>query len=105
MTVRPFLVDAPKGTAYPKVMQVSAQYAESHLEELLEATDSGQVVEIARPNKATVKLTLIPAQEKFDRTGMVGSGKGMIWMSDDFDSPEANEEIARLFNESTLFPD
>jgi antitoxin (DNA-binding transcriptional repressor) of toxin-antitoxin stability system len=86
-------------------MQVSAQYAESHLEELLEATDSGQVVEIARPNKATVKLTLIPAQEKFDRTGMVGSGKGMIWMSDDFDSPEANEEIARLFNESTLFPD
>jgi antitoxin (DNA-binding transcriptional repressor) of toxin-antitoxin stability system len=86
-------------------MKVSAQYAESHLAELLEATDNGQSVEIARPNKASVKLTLVPSPEKFDRTGMVGSGKGMIWMSDDFDSPEANEEIARLFNESTLFPE
>ena len=87
-------------------MKVSAQYAESHFEELLEATDSGQTVEIARPNKASVKLTLVPVvPEKFDRTGMFGSGKGMIWMSDDFDSPEANEEISRLFNESTLFPE
>jgi antitoxin (DNA-binding transcriptional repressor) of toxin-antitoxin stability system len=86
-------------------MKVSAQYAESHLEELLEATESGQTVEIARPNNASVKMILVPAPEKFDRTGMVGSGKGMIWMSDDFDSPEANEEIARLFNESTLFPE
>jgi antitoxin (DNA-binding transcriptional repressor) of toxin-antitoxin stability system len=86
-------------------MRVSAQYAESHLEELLDATDKGQVVEIARPDKASVKLTLVPVSEKFDRSGMFGWGKGKIWISDDFDSPEANEEIARLFNESTLFPD
>jgi len=86
-------------------MQVSAQYAESHLDELLEATDSGQVVEIARPNKASVQLTLVPVQEKFDRTGMFGWGKGQVWTSDDFDTPEANEEISRPFNESTLFPE
>jgi antitoxin (DNA-binding transcriptional repressor) of toxin-antitoxin stability system len=86
-------------------MKVSAQYAESHLEELLDATEKGQSVEIARPNRASVKLTLVPAAEKFDRSGMFGSGKGMIWMADDWDSPEASEEIARLFNESPLFPD
>jgi antitoxin (DNA-binding transcriptional repressor) of toxin-antitoxin stability system len=86
-------------------MKVSAQYAGSHLDELLEATDKGQVVEIARPDKASVKLTLVPVLDKFDRSGMFGSGKGDIWISEDFDSPEAKEEIARLFNESTLFPD
>jgi antitoxin (DNA-binding transcriptional repressor) of toxin-antitoxin stability system len=86
-------------------MKVSAQYAETHLDELLDATESGQVVEIARPNKASVQLKLVPPVEKFDRTGMFGSGKGTIWYSDDWDTAEGGEEIARLFNESTLFPD
>jgi antitoxin (DNA-binding transcriptional repressor) of toxin-antitoxin stability system len=99
-------------------MKVSAQYAETHLDELLDATERGQVVEIARPNKASVQLTLVPQVKEFDRTGMfgsgkgtidrtgmVGSGKGTIWYSDDWDTAEGGEEIARLFNESTLFPD
>jgi antitoxin (DNA-binding transcriptional repressor) of toxin-antitoxin stability system len=90
-------------------MQVSAQYAESHLEELLDATEKGEVIEIARPSKASVKLTLVPAPapapKKVDRTGMFGSGKGKIWMAEDWDSPEVNEEIARLFNEGSIFPD
>jgi len=99
-------------------MKVSAQYAETHLEELLDATESGQVVEIARPNKASVQLTLVPPAKRYDgikifgsgtgkvdRTGMVGSGKGTIWYSDDWDTAEGGEEVARLFNESTLFPE
>ena len=35
---------------------------------------------------------------------MVGSGMGKIWMAEDWDSDETNEEIARLFNETPLFP-
>ncbi len=65
-----------------------------------------------------MQLTLVPPVKEFDRTGMVesgkgmmdrtgmfGSGKGTIWYSDDWDTAEGGEEIARLFNESTLFPD
>jgi antitoxin (DNA-binding transcriptional repressor) of toxin-antitoxin stability system len=89
-------------------MQVNLQYAEEHLADLVSAVDAGQEVEISRPDKPSLKLvvsrsTLDP--KKFDRTGMIGSGKGQVWYADDWDSPEVNEEIARHFNESKLFPD
>ncbi len=98
-------IDAALATAYPKHMQVSAEYAQSHLEELLAATEIGEEIQIARPDKPTIKLTLAPSPLPFDRTGMIGSGKGKIWYADDWDSPETNEEIARLFNEGPIFPD
>ena len=34
----------------------------------------------------------------------LGAMKGKIWLSDDWDSPETNEEIARTFYESEIFP-
>ena len=33
-----------------------------------------------------------------------GTMKGKIWLSDDWDSAEVNEEIARDFYESDIFP-
>ena len=33
-----------------------------------------------------------------------GTMKGKIWLSDDWDSDEVNEEIARDFYESDIFP-
>ena len=33
-----------------------------------------------------------------------GTMKGKIWLSDDWDSDEVNEEIARDFYESEIFP-
>jgi antitoxin (DNA-binding transcriptional repressor) of toxin-antitoxin stability system len=86
-------------------MKVSAQYAESHLDELLDATAGGEVVEISRPDQLTVKLTLVSSPTTFDRTGAFGAGKGKIWMADDWDSPKTNEEIAHLFNDGPVFPD
>jgi antitoxin (DNA-binding transcriptional repressor) of toxin-antitoxin stability system len=89
-------------------MQVNLQFAEEHLADLVSAVDAGQEVEISRPDKPSLKLVVsqtAPEPRKFDRTGMIGSGKGQIWYADDWDSPEVNEEIARLFNESKLFPD
>jgi antitoxin (DNA-binding transcriptional repressor) of toxin-antitoxin stability system len=88
-------------------MQVNLQYAEEHLADLVSAVDAGEEVEISRPDKPSLKLvvTSSASSEKVDRRGMFGSGKGKIWMADDWDSPETNEEIARLFNESKLFPD
>jgi antitoxin (DNA-binding transcriptional repressor) of toxin-antitoxin stability system len=89
-------------------MQVNLKYAEEHLADLVSAVDAGQEVEISRPDKPSLRLVVsnnAPNAKKFDRTGMIGSGKDQIWYSDDWDSPEVNEEIARLFNESKLFPD
>ena len=89
-------------------MQVNLQYAEEHLADLVSAVDAGQEVEISRPDKPSLKLVVserLSEPKKFDRTGMIGSGKGQIWVADNWDSPETNEEIARLFNESKLFPD
>jgi hypothetical protein len=86
-------------------MKVSAQYAESHLDELLNATAVGELVEISRPDHLTVKLTLVSSPANIDRTAAFGAGKGKIWMADDWDSPETNEEIARLFNDGPDFPD
>jgi antitoxin (DNA-binding transcriptional repressor) of toxin-antitoxin stability system len=86
-------------------MKVSAQYAENHLYELLDAAAVGEVVEISRPDHVAVKLTLVSAPARFDRAGAFGAGKGKVWMADDWDSPETNEEIARLFNDGPVFPD
>ncbi|HEY5381020.1 MAG TPA: type II toxin-antitoxin system Phd/YefM family antitoxin [Acidobacteriaceae bacterium] len=88
-------------------MQVNLQYAEEHLTDLVSAVDAGQEVEISRPDKPSLKLVVsrdYPVSH-LDRKGMVGSGKGEIWYADDWDSPEVNDQIARLFNESKLFPD
>jgi len=85
-------------------MKVSAQYAETHLNELLAATESGEEVEISRPDKPAVRLTLVPPAATKSRSGMFGSGKGKIWAADDWDSPETNAEIARLFNDGPVFP-
>jgi antitoxin (DNA-binding transcriptional repressor) of toxin-antitoxin stability system len=85
-------------------MKVSAQYAGTHFDELLAVTETGEVIEIARPDGPAVRLTLVPSPIRASREGMFGSGKGKIRVADDWDSPETNEEIARLFNDGSVFP-
>ena len=50
-------------------MKVSAQYAEAYLNELLAATETGEEVEISRPDKPAVRLTLVPAAATKSRMG------------------------------------
>jgi hypothetical protein len=74
-------------------MKVSVQYAESLLTETLPPAteaDNGTV----HPSATTPK-----------KRGLFGAGKGEIWMADDWDSKETNEEIARLFNDGPVSPD
>lgn len=60
--------------------------AKDRLEELLAASAGGEEVVIAREDGSTFKLipTATPAKKK---RGLVGSAKGQVWMSDDFDEP------------------
>jgi antitoxin (DNA-binding transcriptional repressor) of toxin-antitoxin stability system len=58
-------------------MKVSAQYAEEHLTDILNAADSGAEVEIARPDQPTYRLTLVksePTKPKGPR--ILGAGVG-----------------------------
>ena len=39
-------------------MRVNVQYAETHLADLISAADNGELVEIARPDKAALRLVV-----------------------------------------------
>ena len=91
-------------------MTVSAEYAQSHLDELLAATAAGETVEITRRDGFAATLTpfhkpMVEDQEFIDdRSGLFGAMKGDLWRAEDWDAPETNAEIASHFNESELFP-
>jgi antitoxin (DNA-binding transcriptional repressor) of toxin-antitoxin stability system len=61
-------------------MKVSAQYAEAHLPDLLEAAFNGDEVEIAMPDKPTVKLVVVypPAAPKQTGRRILGAGVGLV---------------------------
>ncbi len=54
-------------------MKVSAQYAETHLSDLISAADNGEVVEIARPDKPTLKLVVSTPVSPPNRPAAVSS--------------------------------
>lgn len=92
-------------------MQVSLKYAEEHLADLVSATCRGEQIDIAAPNQPPVRLTLVVSNETVQsaperpRAELFGSLIGKIELADDWDSPETNEEIADLFENSEIFPD
>ena len=85
-------------------MKVSAQYAETHLSDLISAADNGEVVEIARPDKPTLKL-VVAVSSSSTRKNLLNSARGQIRMADDWDSPKTNKEIEALFENAVLFPE
>ena len=91
-------------------MNVSLKYAEQHLTELISAADRGEDVEIERPDKPRLKLVLSDPTSPMlsfnpQRSELLGSAKGKIWLADDWDSPEVNKEIEDLFQNSVLSPE
>ncbi len=83
-------------------MAVNIHHAKTHLSKLIAQAENGEEVIIARNGKPVVKL--VPVASKPKRR-LLGSAKGKIWISEDFDSPETNKEIEDLFYNSRLFPD
>jgi prevent-host-death family protein len=78
-------------------MEVNVHHAKTHLSKLIAAAESGEEVIIARAGKPAVKLVLVTPPTRKDRSTMLGSGIGKIWMAEDAFSPEADLEIQRLF--------
>jgi antitoxin (DNA-binding transcriptional repressor) of toxin-antitoxin stability system len=87
-------------------MQVSLEYAKEHLADLVSAAYRGEEVEIAAPDQPSVRFTLVsPEADCKQPQSLLGSGKGEIWLADDWDSDETNAEIADLFENSAIFPE
>jgi prevent-host-death family protein len=75
-------------------MQVNIHAAKTNLSRLLEQVEAGEEVVIARAGKPVAKL--VPFEEG-PKKRKLGLWAGQIWYAPDWDSPEFNKEIERLF--------
>jgi prevent-host-death family protein len=82
-------------------MQVNIHEAKTHFSKLVERARAGEEIVIAKAGKPVAKLG--PVEDEEPR--VPGALKGKIWLADDWDSPEVNKEIEKLFEESVIFPE
>jgi prevent-host-death family protein len=66
------------------MLQVNVHEAKTKLSKLIQKVEEGEDVVIARGNNPVVKLVLIP---KFKPKRRLGTAKGKMKISDDFDRP------------------
>ena len=83
-------------------MQVNMHEAKTHLSRLVERAAAGEEVVIAKAGKPVAKL--VPVNGGKPEPRRLGAWKGKLWLAEDWDSDEVNEEIARDFHESEIFP-
>ena len=75
--------------------RVNIHEAKTHLSRLLERVEAGEEIVVARAGRPIARL--VPYRQRTEpRTP--GLWKGQIELSDDWDSPEVNAQIAALFD-------
>jgi prevent-host-death family protein len=79
-------------------MQVSIDDAKTQFSELIAAAERGEEVIIARGDKPVVRLNVIETPKKFTGSRIGGLKDSTFHMTEKFDDPELNAEIARSFN-------
>lgn len=83
-------------------MVVNIHEAKTHFSKLIERVRAGEEVVIAKAGHPVAKLVPI-ADGQGPR--VPGALKGKIWLAEDWDSPEVNKEIEKIFEESVIFPE
>ena len=74
--------------------------AKTHFSKLIERVGEGEEIIIAKAGKSLAKL--VPYKEAQPPKRKPGAWKGKVWMSPDFNKPDA--EIEALFNEGSIEP-
>ncbi len=74
--------------------------AKTHFSKLIERVGEGEEIIIAKAGKPVAKL--VPYKEAQAPKRKPGAWKGKIWMSPDFDQPDA--ELEALFYEGSIEP-
>lgn len=90
---------------YPQPMKVSAQYAASHLDDILAAVESGEEVRIDRPNKPGIRLVVDNVQPLAPKpTGrrILGAGRGEMRVPSEQEWHEMDKELERHMNDAPL---
>lgn len=81
--------------------------ADAELTKLVERARAGEEVIVTTADDHQARLVPVdPVQisPKTQKPRIAGLMRGKLWMADDWDSPETNAEIERLFYESEIFP-
>jgi prevent-host-death family protein len=80
--------------------QVNVYEAKTQLSKLLQQVEAGDKIVIARHGKPVARL--VPLQ-RTAAPWQLGSLRGKIWMSPDFDEPD--QELIDLIENGPIFPD
>ena len=81
--------------------QINIHQAKTHLSKLVEEAAQGEEIIIAKAGKPMAKLVAL--EQTVQQPRKPGNLKGQIWMSDDFDAPMSDEELA-LWHDTSIFP-
>jgi len=79
---------------------INVHEAKTHLSKLLDRVAAGEEIIIAKANRPMARL--LPLEPETSRRRL-GTGKGEIWMSEDFDEPLSEEDLAG-WEDSELVP-
>ncbi len=89
-------------------MNVSLQYAQEHLADLISAADRGEEVEITRPDEPVLRLVTSPetdARRVGNRRSLLGCGEGLITLPTDEGWAAMDKEIEDEMLNGPIFPD
>jgi antitoxin (DNA-binding transcriptional repressor) of toxin-antitoxin stability system len=87
-------------------MQVTLQYAIEHLDELASAADNGEDVEIARPEKPSLKLVVserVPG-ERPHGPRILGALRGQMVVPTEEEWRRMDDELVDLTTNGPIFP-
>lgn len=76
---------------------VNIHEAKTHLSRLIERVEAGEEITLARAGRPVARL--VPVRRSTEPRPL-GLWKGKVWLADDWDSDEVNEEIASMFDPS-----
>ena len=74
---------------------VNVHAAKTHLSRLIERVEQGEEIVIARAGRPVARLVPYRTSREVRTPGL---WKGKVWLSDDWDAPEVNADIAALFD-------
>ena len=84
-------------------MKVSAQYAEEHFSDILDAADGGEEVEIVRPDHPSYRLELVkPEPVKPTGKRILGAGRGEMIVPSWEEWKAMDKELEREINDAPL---
>jgi prevent-host-death family protein len=77
------------------IESVNVHAAKTHLSRLLERVEQGEEIVIARAGRPVARLVPYRTSGEVRTPGL---WKGQVWLSDDWDAPEVNADIAALLD-------